>query len=70
MSKELVIVALGGTSFQVSLVAESETRGDYLGSMEFGTLDADGQYEQDDDEIIDAARKQFGIDESVSAVVR
>lgn len=66
----MVIVAQGGTRFTVSLVADGETRGEYLGSMEFGALNADGQYEQDDDEIIEAARKQFGIDESIPAVVR
>lgn len=62
--QELIIVAIGGIGFQVSL------RGDFLGSMEFGSIDADGQYEQDDDEIIEAAREQFQIDESIPAVVR
>lgn len=70
MSTEMVIVAMGGTGFHVSLIAEGEARGDFLGSMEFGTIRADGQYEQDDDEIIEAARKQFDIDESIPAVVR
>lgn len=69
MSAELVIVAMGGTGFNVSLVAEGETCGDFLGSMEFGSI-LDGQYEQDDDEVIDAARERFAIDESIPAVVR
>lgn len=69
-SQELVIVPMGGVGFHVRLVGEHETRGNFLGSIEFGSLDADGQYEQDDDEIIDAAREQFKIDESIPAVVR
>lgn len=37
--------------------------------MEFGSIDDDGQYEQDDDEIIAEAREQFGVDASVEARV-
>ena len=66
-AKTLVIVAAGGTTFQVSLVVDGDTRGEYLGSMEFGSINADGQYEQDDDEVIEAVRKQFSIDESIPA---
>ena len=65
----LKITAMGGILFHVSLIRPNERLPEFLGSMEFGSIDADGQYEQDDDEIIDAAREQLGIDESVPAIV-
>lgn len=68
MSKQIIIIAAGGTTFQVS-VQDGEDR-EFLGSMEFGSISEDGQYEQDDDEIIDAVRENFGLDESMPAVVR
>ncbi|TAN06126.1 MAG: hypothetical protein EPN38_09325 [Rhodanobacteraceae bacterium] len=67
MSKCIRIVAAGGITFRASLVEGDDS--DYLGSMEFGTLSADGQYEQDDDEIIAAARAEFDVPESVPGVV-
>ena len=67
MSKSIRIVAAGGTSFQVSLIDGEDH--DYLGSMEFGSINDDGQYEQDDDEIIAEAREQFGLGESIPAIV-
>jgi len=68
MTKQIQITAQGGTTFSVTLVDGDER--EFLGRMEYGTLDADGQYEQDDDEIVEAAREQFDIDESVPAIVR
>ena len=67
MNKSIRIVAAGGTTFQVSLIDGDDS--DYLGSMKFGSINDDGQYEQDDDEIIDAARAEYGLDESIPAVV-
>jgi len=60
----MTITAQGGTRFHVSV------NGEFLGSMEFGAVRPDGQYIGDDDEIVDAARAQFAIPESVAAVVR
>lgn len=60
----MTITAQGGTRFHVSV------NGEFLGSMEFGEVRPDGQYIGDDDEIVDAARAQFAIPESVAAVVR
>lgn len=67
----LNIVAQGGIRFGVSLIGDNTNpRMGFLGNMEFGTIDADGGYEQDDDEIIDAARAEFDIQESIPARVR
>lgn len=57
---QIDILANGGTTYQVSLVDGSES--EYLGSIEHEAAD--------DDEIIEAAREQFGLDESVPASVR
>ena len=59
----LIITASGGTRFSVAL--ESSEGRDFLGHMEFGSIDDDGQYVQDDDEIIDAAREAYGIEEDI-----
>lgn len=61
---QIVIVAQGGTTFQV------HRAGEFLGSTEFGSIDDNGQYEQDDDEIIEHVRETFGLDESLPAIVR
>lgn len=67
----LKITAAGGTSFQVRLDGDNTNpRMGYLGSFEFGSIDEDGQYEQTDAEIIEAARAEFDIPESVKAIVR
>jgi hypothetical protein len=67
---KLIITATGGIGFQVSLQQFGETRSDLLGSMQFGSLSAEGQYQQDDNEVIEAARDVFDIDESIPAIVR
>ena len=67
MTKRLVITAQGGTQFSAR-IEEGESE-DYLGRFAFGTLDEDGQYEQDDDEIVQAARERFGLDSELPAVV-
>jgi len=43
--------------------------GKYLGSIEFGSLDADGQYEQDDEEIIDEVCAAFNLPADITAMV-
>lgn len=63
----LRITAAGGITFRATLIDGAKS--DFLGSMEFGSIDDDGQYEQDDDEIIAEAREQFGVDASVEARV-
>lgn len=68
--QKLIITAQGGTRFTAHLLTAGDRLGDFLGSMEFGTIDSDGQYEQDVDEIIDAARNAFSIDATVPVVVR
>lgn len=35
---------------------------DYVASFEFGALDEDGQYVQDDDEVIEHACDEYGYD--------
>lgn len=68
MSKKMVVTATGGIRFSVAM--ENKGGREFLGHMEFGSLDEDGMYQQDDDEIIVAAREQYGIDEYIPAVVR
>ena len=64
MSKTTVrITATGGTQFHVS------RDGTFLGQMQFGSLDSDGQYEQDDDEIVESAREQFGFAATAEVIV-
>jgi hypothetical protein len=53
------IIAVGGTSFDVHWGDE------FLGRVEFESIDADGQYEQDDDEIIDHVRKHYDFGGSI-----
>jgi hypothetical protein len=67
----LRITAVGGIRFGAHLVEDNRNpRSAFLGHFEFGSIDADGHYEQSDEEIIDAARAEFGIEESVLAIVR
>ena len=63
-NKGLVITAQGGVTFGVRL------DGEYVGAMDYGHVDANHQYVGDDDEIIEAAREQFGISMDIPAVVR
>lgn len=56
------ITATGGTNFQI------HTDGEFIGSFEFGTIDSCGQYQQDDDEIIEYAAEQFGLDPEACTV--
>lgn len=42
---------------------------EYLGSFEFGTIDDDGQYEQDDDEVIAEAAEIYSRGEDEFEVV-
>lgn len=70
-TETLHIIAQGGTRFTVHLLGDNTNpRCGFLGSMEFGSVNADGQYEQDDDEVSDAARAEFSIDDSIPARVR
>lgn len=57
MSKKIEVVATGGTNFDVHLVRGSEQ--EFLGNMQFGSINSDNQYEQDDSEVIDAVRAKF-----------
>lgn len=43
---------------------------DFLGHVEYGTLDEDEQYVEDDDEISDYVRAQYGLDEDVPITVQ
>ncbi len=61
------VMAVGGTTFQVFRGPQGAD--EFLGSMEFGSIDAGGRYEQSDDEITAAARTRYGIDASVPVVV-
>lgn len=45
--KEYKIMAMGGTTWNIFKGSQ------FIRSEEFGDLDADGQYEQDDDEVIE-----------------
>jgi hypothetical protein len=67
---QLVITAHGGTTFAVTLLRSGERLGEFLGTIEIGSLTPDNQYVQDDDEIIEAAREHFGIAAHVPAMVR
>ena len=67
MSKHIQITAQGGTTFSVSLINDDES--EFLGRMEYGSIDSGGQYEQDNDEIIEAAREQFALDSTIPAIV-
>jgi len=73
----LDIYAVGGTSFDVRLLADydatkpvSTQDGKYLGRTEFGSLDSEGQYEGDDDDIIEHVREQYSVAEGIKAGVR
>lgn len=57
MSKQIQVVATGGTNFEVHVIRGGEQ--EFLGSMEFGSINSAGQYEQDDSDVIDAARAKF-----------
>jgi len=61
---QINIVATGGNTFQVS------RDDDFLGSFDFGEIDEDGQYDADEDEIIEAARQEFGFGEAENVTVR
>ncbi len=56
---KLVITAQGGIRFHASL------DGAFLGAFEFGSIDSDGQYEQEDDEIVEAALETFQLEEEM-----
>lgn len=73
----LDIYAVGGTSFDVRLLADYDSTtpvstqdGKYLGRTEVGSIDSEGQYEGDDDEIIEHVREQYDIADEIKAGVR
>lgn len=73
----LDIYAVGGTSFDVRLIADYDPTkqasiqdGEYLGRTEYGEIDAEGQYHGDDDEIIEHVRAEYDIAEEIKAGVR
>ena len=73
----LDIIAVGGIAFDVHLLTRYKPRepksqqvGKSLGRIEFGSLSADGQYEQDDDEVIEFVRNHCDIAERIPAGVR
>ncbi len=78
MAKQyLDIMAVGGICFHATLIANYDSsrsiglqEGRLLGQFEFGSLDSDGQYNEDDDEIVAAARAEYDIDETIEAGVR
>ena len=78
MAKQyLDIMAVGGICFHATLVENydesqpvSRQEGRLLGQFEFGSLDSDGQYNEDDDEIIAAARDEYDVDETIEAGFR
>ena len=73
MNKYLSIVAQGGTAFGVTLVDSSEDEDHkYLGAIEYGTLSDGGQYQQDDEEIVNAMINYLDLPANLgdTAVVR
>jgi hypothetical protein len=73
----LDIYATGGTNFCVQIIEDydpaqpkSTQDGKFLGNIEFGDLDEEGQYLQDDDEVIEHAREQYDVAENIPAGVR
>ena len=73
MNTYLSIVAQGGTAFGVTLIDPSEDEDHkYLGAIEYGTLSEGGQYQQDDEEIINAVITYFDLPANLddTAVVR
>jgi hypothetical protein len=72
----LDIIAVGGIAFDVHLLTEyaahapGQQVGKSLGRIEFGSLSPDGQFEQDDDEVIDFVREHFDISSACPAGVR
>ena len=79
MSVYLDIYAVGGTSFDVRILYDTDTDTDkpasmrggvYIGRTEFGSLDPAGQYHGDDDEIIEHVRGVFHVRDSIPAGVR
>ena len=77
MKNNTYLYAVGGTSFDVRLIADYDASrqaagqdGEYLGRTEFGDLDAEGQYHGDDDEIIDHVRAEYSVADEIPAGVR
>lgn len=73
----LDIVASGGTNFQVHLIdnydpeeSPSMQEGDFLGTVEFGEIDSDGQFIGEDDDVITAVRSQFELADKIPSEVR
>lgn len=71
------IYATGGTAFCVRLIENYDPKtsiavqdGKFLGNTEFGEIDSEGQYEGDDDEIIEHVREEFDLAEEIPAKVR
>lgn len=71
------IYATGGTGFCVVLIENYDPsqqagsqEGVFLGNTEFGEIDEDGQYDGDDDEIIEHVRAEFDLDEEIPCKVR
>lgn len=57
------VVPQGGTRFA------AYQHGSHVGNFEFGTIDEDGQYVEDDDEIAEYCREYFGLAEDAPIVV-
>lgn len=43
--------------------------GEFTRTWEYGSIDEDGQYEQDDDEVCEAYAEEFGLDEDGIEVI-
>ena len=59
------IMPTGGIHFEI-IDADGET----VGQADFGSIDNDGQYEQDDDEVIAYLSEELGIPEDAIVEVR
>jgi hypothetical protein len=60
----VTITPQGGTTFSVRCGNE------FLGRTEFGSIDEDGQYIEDDDEIIEHVRETFCLDDASPVIVQ
>jgi hypothetical protein len=69
MSTTITVVAQGGCTFQAFRGYRTDEQ-EFLGSTQFGALDTDGVYINEDDEIVEHVRETFGItaDEDVEII--
>ena len=67
---QIEIVAAGGTQFRVTLIGDDDTLDQFLGSVEAGEIESDGQWTGDDSDAEDAAREAFDLPTGLPVIVR